>query len=76
MLEPGEHLTLAALEMTGPAPVTATHKRDALLLMDLSARGLVEIFGSPQEATMAITDKGREALAQHWREKKKGDSDG
>jgi DNA-binding PadR family transcriptional regulator len=61
----GAYQTLSLLELTGPAPVTATHKRSAALLTDLVEEGLVVTYGSSYEGTMEITDKGREELARH-----------
>jgi DNA-binding PadR family transcriptional regulator len=61
----GAYKTLSLLELTGPAPVTATYKRSATLLTDLVEEGLVVTYGSSYEGTMEITDKGREELARH-----------
>jgi DNA-binding PadR family transcriptional regulator len=68
MLTEGEYKTLTLLEVTGPAPVTATHKRSVPTLTALVEQGFVEMYGSAAEKTMAITDKGREALVQHRKE--------
>lgn len=64
-LDEGAYKTLALPELTGPASVTATHKRSVATLTSLVEQGLVETYGSSHEATMAITDKGRKTLAQH-----------
>jgi DNA-binding PadR family transcriptional regulator len=64
-MDEGAYKTLSLLELTGPAPLTATHKRSMSLLTSLVNDGLVETYGSSYEGTMAITDKGREELARH-----------
>jgi hypothetical protein len=56
----GAYKTLTLLETTGPAPLTATHKRSAVLLAWLVEQELVGLRGQ----LMDLTDKGREALAQ------------
>jgi hypothetical protein len=56
----GAYKTLSLLELTGPAPLTATHKRSMVLLSWLIEQELVVVSGQ----TMEITDKGREALGQ------------
>lgn len=65
MLTEGEYKTLTLLEVTGPAPVTATHKRSMPTLTALVGNSFVEMYGSAAEKTMTITDAGREALVQH-----------
>jgi hypothetical protein len=52
--------TLTLLETTGPASVTATHKRSMVLLSWLVEQELVTLRGQ----LMDITDRGREALAE------------
>jgi DNA-binding PadR family transcriptional regulator len=65
MLDEGAYKTLSLLELTGPAPVTATHKRSMATLTDLVDQGLVELYGSAAEKTMQITDEGRAELVRH-----------
>jgi DNA-binding PadR family transcriptional regulator len=64
-VDEGAYKTLSLLELTGPAPVTATHKRSVATLTWLVDQGFVETYGSSYEGTMQITDAGREALARH-----------
>jgi DNA-binding PadR family transcriptional regulator len=64
-LDEGAYKTLSLLELTGPAPLTATHKRSMATLTWLVDQGFVETYGSSYEGTMQITDAGREALARH-----------
>ncbi|MGW0626149.1 hypothetical protein [Streptomyces sp. NPDC002758] len=64
-LDEGAYKTLSLLELTGPAPLTATHKRSVATLEWLVEQGFVETYGSSYEGTMEITDKGREELARH-----------
>jgi DNA-binding PadR family transcriptional regulator len=64
-VDEGAYKTLSLLELTGPAPVTATHKRRVATLTWLVDQGFVETYGSSYEGTMQITDEGREALARH-----------
>lgn len=64
-LDEGAYRTLTLLEMTGPAPVTATHKRSVATLTGLVDQGLVEVYGSSYEKTMEITDEGRAELVRH-----------
>jgi DNA-binding PadR family transcriptional regulator len=64
-LDEGAYKTLSLLELTGPAPLTATHKRSVATLTWLVDQGFVETYGSSYEGTMQITDAGREALARH-----------
>ncbi|MFE4681616.1 hypothetical protein ACFRNJ_12360 [Streptomyces sp. NPDC056721] len=68
----GEYKTLSLLELTGPASVTATHKRSLPVLTGLVEQGFVETYGSSYEATMTITDAGRAALARHREESAEG----
>ncbi|MER5754374.1 hypothetical protein [Streptomyces sp. NPDC002088] len=70
ILDEGAYKTLSLLELTGPAPVTATHKRSVSTLTSLVDQGLVETYGSSYEGTMEITDKGREELARYRSEGK------
>jgi DNA-binding PadR family transcriptional regulator len=65
MLDEGAYKTLSLLELTGPAPLTATHRRSVATLTGLADRGFVELYGSAQEKTMAITDAGRKELVLH-----------
>jgi DNA-binding MarR family transcriptional regulator len=68
-LDEGAYKTLSLLELTGPAPLTATHKRSVATLTWLVDQGFVETYGSSYEGTMQITDEGRAALARHREEK-------
>jgi DNA-binding PadR family transcriptional regulator len=68
-VDEGEYKTLTLLEATGPAPVTATHKRSMATLTALVDRELVEVYGSSLETTMAITDEGRAELVRHREER-------
>ena len=65
ILSEGEYMTLALLEVTGPARPTATHKRSYPVLGELIDAGYVEVFGSIYESTRVITEVGREALRKH-----------
>lgn len=64
-MDEGAYKTLSLLELTGPAPLTATHKRSMATLTWLVDQGFVETYGSSYEGTMQIMDAGREALARH-----------
>jgi DNA-binding PadR family transcriptional regulator len=64
-LSEGAYKTLSLLELTGPAPLTATHKRSMATLTWLVDQGFVETYGSSYEGTMQITDAGRAELARH-----------
>jgi DNA-binding PadR family transcriptional regulator len=64
-LSEGAYKTLSLLELTGPAPVTATHKRSMATLTWLVDQGFVETYGSSYEGTMEITDEGRAELVRH-----------
>jgi hypothetical protein len=67
-LEEGEYKTLSLLELTGPAPVTATQGRRVQTLNTLIASGFVETYvpsGQGVVSHMRITDKGRDALSWH-----------
>lgn len=65
MLDEGAYKTLSLLELTGPAPLTATHKRSMATLTWLVDQGFVETYGSSYEGTMEITDEGRAELVRH-----------
>jgi DNA-binding PadR family transcriptional regulator len=64
-LDEGAYKTLTLLEVTGPASVTATHKRSMATLTSLVDPGFVEVYGSSYEKTMQITDAGRAELVRH-----------
>jgi DNA-binding PadR family transcriptional regulator len=64
-MDEGAYRTLTLLELTGPAPVTATHKRSVPTLTWLVDQGLVETYGSSYEKTMQITEEGRKELVLH-----------
>jgi DNA-binding PadR family transcriptional regulator len=68
-LSEGAYKTLSLLELTGPAPVTATHKRSMATLTWLVDQGFVETYGSSYEGTMEITDEGRAELVRHREQK-------
>jgi hypothetical protein len=68
-LDEGAYKTLSLLELTGPAPLTATHKRSVATLTWLVDQGFVETYGSSYEGTMQITDEGRAELVRHREEK-------
>jgi DNA-binding PadR family transcriptional regulator len=68
-LDEGAYKTLSLLELTGPAPLTATHKRSVATLTWLVDQGFVETYGSSYEGTMQITDEGRAELVRHREQK-------
>jgi DNA-binding PadR family transcriptional regulator len=68
-VDEGAYKTLSLLELTGPAPVTATHKRSVATLTWLVDQGFVETYGSSYEGTMQITDEGRAELVRHREQK-------